>query len=246
MACALNDIIVTVSEFSKTDIAQKVGVSPEKIRVIPNGLRPPTGRNEEMETGLKKRFNLAAGFILNVGGIHERKNIPRLIQAFAELVNGPNKYPGKLLITGSASGAPYQVRMRKICDQAVKEAGMSERIIFTGFISDEELDSLFALASLLIYPSLYEGFGIPILEAMQVGTPVITSNITGTREVAQDAAILIDPYNVDEMTGQMSRLLGDNQLRAELSKKGKARASSYSWDRTAEKYLELYRYLANR
>ena len=260
-AARLNDVIVTVSEFSKQDIIKKVGVPPEKIKVIPNGLRKPSKPDEAIEKKLRSRLNLknsftpplraglsdiaGAGFILNVGGIHERKNIVRLVRAFSKLVN-QHRYPGKLLITGSISGAPYQIKMKNLCDAAVKEAGMEERIVFTGFISDEELDTLLMCADFLIYPSLYEGFGIPILEAMQVGTPVITSNITGTREVAGDAAVLIDPYDVDKMAEEMSRLLVDKKLREELSRKGKERAGSYSWERTAEEYLELYGELSSR
>lgn len=238
-ASRLNDVIVTVSEFSKQDIVKKVGVPPEKLKVIHNGLREPSKPDAAIEKELENRFDLRNGFILNVGGIHERKNIVRLVRAFSKLVN-QHKYPGKLLITGSISGAPYQRKMKNLCDAAVKEAGMEERIVFTGFISDEELDTLLMRADFLIYPSLYEGFGIPILEAMQMGTPVITSNITGTREVAGDAAVLIDPYDVDEMTEKMSRVLVDEKLREELSGKGKERASLYSWKRTAEEYLELY------
>ena len=153
-------------------------------------------------------------------------------------------YSGKLLITGKVSGGLYDVKMKKLCDAVVKETEMEKRVIFTGFISDEELDSLLRRADFLVYPSLYEGFGMPISEAMQVGTPVITSKVTGTSVVAGDAAILVDPYNIDEITFEMSRLLLDHMLRAELSRKGIERAGSYSWAKTSEKYLELYKELS--
>jgi glycosyltransferase involved in cell wall biosynthesis len=130
--------------------------------------------------------------------------------------------------------------MKKLCDAAVKEVGMEKRVVFTGFIPDEELDSLLRRADFLIYPSLYEGFGIPILEAMQVGIPVITSDLAAMPEVAGGAAILVDPYNIEEMASEMANLLQDNKLREELSQKGVERASLYSWQRTAERYLELY------
>jgi glycosyltransferase involved in cell wall biosynthesis len=239
-ACRLNDMIATVSEFSKQDIVRKVGVSADRVRVIPNGLREPSRPDERIDAGLDDRFGLRDGFILNVGGIHERKNVVRLIHAFSRLV-GRWGYPGKLLITGSVSGAPYQVRMKRICDAAVRETGTEDRVAFTGFIPDVELDSLLRRASFLIYPSLYEGFGIPVLEAMKVGTPVITSNLTAMPEVAGDAAILIDPYNTEEMVSEMSRLLYNDQLREELAEKGMERASLYSWERTSERYLELHR-----
>ncbi|MBL7161638.1 MAG: glycosyltransferase family 4 protein [Anaerolineales bacterium] len=239
-ACRANNMIATVSEFSKQDIAKKVGVPPEKIRVIPNGLREPSKPDREIDADLNARFGLQDGFILNVGGIHERKNIPRLIHSFARHVN-QERYTGKLLITGNISGAPYQTKTKKICDAAVEDTGMEDQIVFTGFISDEKSDSLIRRAVLLIYPSLYEGFGIPILEAMKVGTPVITSNLTAMPEVAGGAALLIYPFNTEEMTTEMSRLLKDDKLREELIRKGFTRSSSYSWKRTAEQYLELYK-----
>jgi glycosyltransferase involved in cell wall biosynthesis len=238
-ACRLHDMIATVSEFSKQDIVKKVGAPADKIQVIPNGLREPSKPDEELDERLNNRFDLKNGFILSVGGIHERKNIVRLVHAFSRLVNQKG-YPGKLVITGSVSGAPYQIKMKRLCDATIKELRMEKQVIFTGFIPDEELDSLLRRADFLIYPSLYEGFGIPILEAMRVGTPVITSNLTAMPEVASGTAVLVDPYNIEEMASKMSKLLQNNELCEELSKKGVERARLYSWERTAEQYLELY------
>jgi len=236
-ACELNDMIATVSAFSKRDISEKVGVEEAKIRVIPNGLREPNPREASLEDELRRRYNLDH-FMMNVGGIHERKNIVRLVQAFAGLVN--KGYTGKLVITGNVSGHAYQVKMKRRIDVVIKELDLGERIVFTGFISERELDSLFHLAEILIYPSLYEGFGIPILEAMKMGLPVITSNITAMPEVAGDAALLVDPINVEDMTGAMSRLLDDTGLQDELRGKGRQLAAVYTWDRASEMYLALY------
>ncbi len=239
LACRLNDVITTVSEFSKHDIVEKVGVAPDKIRVIPNGLREPPKPSEELKETLTLKFRLEHGYILNVGGIHERKNLPRLIRAFSRLLR-QEYYTGKLVITGSIAGNPYVERMKRVCDGVVKEEGLEERVVFTGFITDEELDTLLRNADCLVYPSLYEGFGIPILEAMRMGTPVITSNIGGTAEVADDAAVLVDPYNIEELASAMAKLIHDGELRRELGDKGRARASVYSWAKTAKSYLELY------
>ncbi len=239
MACRLNDIIVTVSEFSKQDIVKKVGVPHDKIRVIPNGLREQNPKDPSLEEELKNKFEIKDTFILNVGGIHERKNIVRLIHAFARMVN-LNGYSGKLLITGSVSGAPYQNKMKSICDASVRETGMENRIVFTGFISEKELDSLFRIADFLIYPSLYEGFGIPILEAMKMGLPVITSNTTAIPEVSGDAAYLVDPNNIEEMTSVMSDLILNRQRQEEMIEKGLERARSYTWQNVSESYLKLY------
>jgi glycosyltransferase involved in cell wall biosynthesis len=183
LACRLNDVITTFSAFSKQDVVQKVGVPAEKVNVIPNGLREPTKPNDTVEKSLEERFQLENGFILNVGGIYERKNIARLIHAFSKLVT-QHGYSGMLLVTGRASGKPYLIKMRGLCDATIKKTGMNARVIFTEFITDEELDTPLRRADFLVYPSLYEGFGIPIIEAMQLGTPVITSNSTGTSEVA--------------------------------------------------------------
>jgi len=239
-ACQLNDVIATVSEFSRQDIAKTVGVPLEKIHVVPNGLREPAEIDPAVKADLEKKFGLEDGFILNVGGIHERKNIPRLIQSFAALVKNQD-FKGKLVITGSVSGPPYQEKMKKLCDAAVSNAGMDGRVIFTGFISEQELDNLLRDAELLIYPSLYEGFGIPILEAMKVGTPVVTSNVTAMPEVAGGAAALVDPLDTAAMTEAMSRIMQDDAYRAGLIEKGKARVLPYTWDAACECYIELYK-----
>ena len=238
-ACRLNDIIATVSDYSKQDIAEKVGVPVEKIKVVPNGLREVNPKDPSLEIELKNRFAINEKYVLNVGGIHERKNIVQLVHAFAGLVNHRG-YSGKLLITGNVSGAPYQRKMKKICDASVRETGMENKIVFTGYISEQELDSLFRMAGLLIYPSLYEGFGIPILEAMKMGLPVITSNITAMPEVAGGAAYLVDPNSIEDMTSAMSEVLQNKILREEMIEKGLELVHPYTWKNVSERYLELY------
>ena len=244
IAARLNTVITTVSEFSKQDISRKLGVPEEKIRVIPNGLRVPNIPGAEERKRLLDRYGAHDGFVLNVGGIHERKNIPRLIQAFSLLVR--KGYQGKLIITGSVSGAPYQERMKRICDKVVAETEMGERVVFTGFISEKELDHLYHCAQIFVYPSLYEGFGIPVLEAMKIGTPVITSNITVMKEIAGDAAVLVDSSNTEEIAGAMNDVLHEKSFTQELIRKGKKRAAHYSWEKTADEYLALYRQIAYR
>lgn len=241
-ACRLNDVVVTVSEYSKQDIANKVGVPLSKIRVVYNGLRTPAEKDPDLQSQLEQKFNLQNGFMLNIGGIHERKNIPRLIQAFAKVVSNED-YKGNLLITGSVSGAPYQEKMRKICHAEVVAAGLEGQVVFTGFIPDDELDILLNQASMLIYPSLYEGFGIPILEAMHAGIPVITSNMTAMPEIAGDAGMLVDPLSFDDMAAAMSQLLKDDALRTDLISKGKNRVAGFSWEKNWNEYLALYQEL---
>jgi glycosyltransferase involved in cell wall biosynthesis len=238
-ACGLNDMIATVSEFSRQDISRKVGVPLKKIRVIHNGLRKPNPHDGKVEEALRKRLDLGDRFILNVGGIHERKNVPRLIRSFSLLATHSG-YKGKLVITGKVSGAPYQEKMKRICDGAVADTGMMDKVLFTSYVSEPELDELFRMADLLIYPSLYEGFGIPVIEAMNAGLPVITSNSSALPEVAGGAALLADPEDTDDMTRKMEQLLSDESLKKELIKKGKERCSSFTWEKTAHEYLALY------
>lgn len=238
-ACRLNSMIATVSRFSAQDIATKVGVPAEKIRVVNNGLRTPAAIDDSRRNEMRKRYGLDGGFVLNVGGIHERKNIPGLIRAFAGLVKD-HGYTGRLVITGNVSRGDYQKRMKKICDTEVRRTGMGDRIVFTGFIDDDDLDVLLDLGELLVYPSFYEGFGIPILEAMRAGTPVVTSNVTAMPEVAGDAAVLVDPSDIEAMTSGMANVLKDDQLRARLIENGKRHVAGYSWERNWKEYLAVY------
>jgi glycosyltransferase involved in cell wall biosynthesis len=219
-----------------------LGVPLTKVTAIPNGLNDPHPPDEDLQAALRERFKLGDGLVLYVGGIHERKNVARLIRAFAKF-RREEHFPGKLLITGSVSGAPYQEKMKAQLDQVVASTDVSDYVIFTGFVSDRELEALMRLALFLVYPSLYEGFGIPILESMQIGTPVITSNLTAMPEVAGEAALLVNPYRVDDIAAAMARLLNDPSKREELVERGKQWAREFSWDRTAEEYLELYRAL---
>jgi glycosyltransferase involved in cell wall biosynthesis len=242
MATRLNDAIATVSEFSRQDLSENLGVPLTKVTAIPNGLNDPHPPDEDLQAALRERFKLGDGLVLYVGGIHERKNVARLIRAFAKF-RREEHFPGKLLITGSVSGAPYQEKMKAQLDQVVASTDVSDYVIFTGFVSDRELEALMRLALFLVYPSLYEGFGIPILESMQIGTPVITSNLTAMPEVAGEAALLVNPYRVDDIAAAMARLLNDPSKREELVERGKQWAREFSWDRTAEEYLELYRAL---
>lgn len=245
LSCRLNDLVVTVSAFSRRDIAHRLNVPEARIRVIPNGIRDPFPADPSLEADLIAHYALESGFLLNVGGIHERKNVPRLIAAFGQFVRRTGS-PARLVVTGRVSGAPYQEKMKRACDQAVAEARLVGRVVFTGFIPDRHLDALMRRARCLIYPSLYEGFGIPVLEAMRAGTPVITSNVTALPEVAGEAALLVDPLSVDELAGAMERLERDQDLRAELVRKGQLRAAAFTWQRTAEAYLALYQELAAR
>ncbi|RKX33339.1 MAG: hypothetical protein DRP22_00495 [Verrucomicrobia bacterium] len=239
LACRLNDHITTVSEFSRRDIAKRTGVPLEKITVIPNGLRSPSPFDETVWSRLVAKLGLSEGYILNSGGIHERKNTIALLEAFSILVR-EMAYRGKLVITGAVSGAPYQDKMKSRCDAAVRRLDLESRVVFAGYVSEKELDLLMMRADVFVYPSLYEGFGIPVLEAMQVGTPVVASSLTAIPEIAGDAALLVDPRSPRRIAEAISMVLRDAALRERLIAQGRSRASRFSWEGTACAYLELY------
>jgi len=243
LACNLNNKITTISNYSKRDLINWLKISPKKIIVIPNGVRKRSKRNKDVEVKLLKKYRLQNGFILNVGGLHERKNVPRLIIAFGRLIS-KHKYLGKLLITGTTTGSPYIVKMKKKCDEVVQKNHLGTKVVFTEFISESELDSLYRTGDLLVYPSLYEGFGLPILEAMNTKIPVITSNITATKEVAKGAALLVNPYNINDITNKMQLLLTNKKLKATLIKNGLKKVKEYTLKKSIHKYLELYKKIA--
>ena len=244
-ACQLNDYVTTISEFSKRDIAKKTGIPLSKIKVIHNGLRASEKVDNKLIQELKDKFKLDGEYLLNVGGIHDRKNIGRLILAFSKLVH-KYQYKGKLVITGDVSDGDYRIKKKQECDKIIASENIGDRIVFTGFIKDVEVDALFKEAFLFVYPSLYEGFGLPVLEAMRENVPVVTSNTSAMPEVTEDAALLIDPLNVDEMCEGMQKLVSDNDLRKSLITKGEKIVSKYSWKKTANEYLAFFKEIAGK
>jgi glycosyltransferase involved in cell wall biosynthesis len=239
-AARLNDAIVTISNHSKKDIIAHAGIPGSKVRVIYNGVRMPHDVDADaVWESLEGRHKIGKDFVLNVGGIHERKNVPRLIEAFSRLIR-EHGYEGNLAVTGKTTEFEYLERMKRECDQAVARNNVQGRVIFTQFVSEEELDLLQSRCRLLVYPSLYEGFGLPILEAMARGRPVVASNLTAMPEVAGDAAVLVDPLDTGALAAAMARVLEDESLRAELIKKGKDRVKAFTWERTGEQLVELY------
>lgn len=188
---------------------------------------------------LDGRLAIGSDFILTVGGIHERKNIVRLVEAFDILLRR-HGYGGNLVITGKHDEFEYLVRMKRRCDEAVKKHRLEDRVIFTGYVSEEEIDVLMKKCRLLMYPSLYEGFGMPILEEMVRGRPVVTSNVTAMPEIAGGAALLVDSCDAGDMAGGMARVLSDESLQKELIEKGKKHVKSFSWEKAGRLLVGLY------
>jgi glycosyltransferase involved in cell wall biosynthesis len=228
-------LIIAISENTKMDIMKYLRIPEDKIRTIYCGVGDEFRKIEDIKV-LKSRLRgigIDYPYILYLGTLEPRKNVERLIEAFIQLKKR-KQINGKLVISG-IKGWGYQ----SIFDKVVS-SGIEKEIIFTGFVPNESLPFLYNGASAFVYPSLYEGFGLPVLEAMACGVPVVTSNVSSLPEVAGDAAILINPYSVDELADGIWRILSDEELRTQCIKKGIERAKSFTWERCAKNTLDAF------
>jgi glycosyltransferase involved in cell wall biosynthesis len=234
-AARRSDCILTVSEASKRDILHFFNVRPEKIVVVYNAIDDHfrVTPAEEDVARVRERYQLDHKFVLYVGNIKPHKNLVRLIEAFAEL-RRTGFEDVKLLIIGDEISKLPALR------RAVHSHKLHKHVRFLGYVSDQTLGILYRLASTFVFPSLYEGFGLPPLEAMASGTPVVTSNVSSLPEVAGDAAVLVDPYDVDSIVDGLRRILSDPALAAELRRKGLERAREFSWERSVAKTRQVY------
>jgi glycosyltransferase involved in cell wall biosynthesis len=232
--------IITVSEFSRRAISRAYGLDEEDIQVVPNAaasaFRPLP--HPAATAWVWRRLGIAPPFVLNVGDLQLRKNQAGLIRAFADMVHAFPQLPHHLVLAGKESWRGHDVR------RAALESGVADRIHFTGFVSDEELLQLYNACEFFVFPSFYEGFGLPVIEAMACGRPVACSNGSAVSEVADGAAILFDPHSTTEITRAMLDLALDSELRARMGRLGLQRSAQFSWRRAAEQTLEVYRQVA--
>lgn len=230
--------IITVSEFSKQDISKYIGCPEEKIEVIPPAVDHSLYYQTRSKTALNKyRIGEAEKVILYVGAEEPRKNLQFLLNSFSKL---KAKIPNiKLLKVGT----PNYLFVRKKLLKQIEALNLQNNVIFTGYVSEAELADIYNAVDLFVFPSLYEGFGIPPLEAMACGTPVITSNTSSLPEVVGDAAIQADPYNVEDFAEKMYEVLQNDDLKEEMIKKGLRRSKMFSWDSSAKKTLKVYKEL---
>ncbi|HET7217206.1 MAG TPA: glycosyltransferase family 1 protein [Vicinamibacterales bacterium] len=229
--------VITVSEASKRDILEYFNVPPEKIDVIYNGIdeRFGTAPPDEDVVRVRERYQLDGPFILYAGNIKPHKNLGRLIEAFHILRGTSPEFEGvKLLIIGDEIAKYASLR------HAVHRCKLHKHVRFFGFVPATTLAILYRLAAVFVFPSLYEGFGLPPLEAMASGTPVITSNVSSLPEVVGDAAVLIDPLQPEAIADALRRVLSDSALRDELRQRGLARARDFSWERSIRRVREIY------
>lgn len=234
------DGIITVSEFSKLDIASEFNFPIEKIFVTPlaaEDIYKPINRSY-CKNIIKDKYHIDNNFILYVGGYSPRKNIIGIMEAFS-LLNKNLKKDLKIVITGR-KGLSYE-RYR---DRAI-QLGISDYVIFTDFIPLEDLPLFYNASEFLIYPSFYEGFGLPPLEAMACGTPVIASNVTSVPEVCKNSAILVNPNDVDELSYSIERVLTDSFLKLTMIERGLNTSNKYSWKNTALDTIKAYKNIIN-
>ncbi len=235
-AARRSDRILTVSEASKRDILEFFDVPAEKITVIHNAIDEhfETAPPEDEVRRVAERYQLQERFVLYVGNVKPHKNLVRLLDAFHLLRRSPDLQDVKLVIIGDEISKYAALR------RAIHRYNLHKFVRFLGFLPDERLAIVYRLASVFVFPSLYEGFGLPPLEAMASGTPVVTSNVSSLPEVTGDAALLVDPTSAEAIADAMARVLRDPALAAQLAAKGLARSREFSWERAATRIRDIY------
>lgn len=226
------DKIIAISESTKSDLVGLYGIAPNKIKVIYSGVNFPKNIADFEKKSCAAKYNLPADFILFLGTLEPRKNIFGIIKAFEILKN--NQRPDLKLVIAGGRGW--------LCHDLFEYTGASkykDDIIFLGHVLNREKEILYSLAKVFVFPSFFEGFGFPPLEAMACGTPVVTSNVSSLPEVVGSGAITINPYHIDELAGAIKALLEDNNLSNMMIEKGKERARQFSWQKCAEETLNF-------
>jgi glycosyltransferase involved in cell wall biosynthesis len=234
------DRILVPSEHTRRDLLEHLGMSADRVTVTPEAVqrRFAPVRNEGRLSAVRRTYGLPDAFILYVGGYHSaRKNISRLLDAYRRFLQQPGTQPVHLVLAGArgAWGPTYDALQRHLADPVLRD-----QVVTTDFVADADMPALYSAATMFAYPSLYEGFGLPPLEAMACGTPVVTSGAASLGEVVGDAAMRIDPRDVDAMSAAMLAVWRDPALRARLAAAGPARSRIFSWRRTAEETLAVY------
>lgn len=229
------DALIAISEATRRDLIDEMGAPPERIVVTPLASDPRLRRVSDPGrlAAVRRRYELPERFILFLGAMEPRKNLLRLIEAFAALRPALRRET-VLVVAGAHGWLNDSVRER------VGKLGLAESVRFPGYIAGDDVAALYSLATVFAYPSLWEGFGLPVLEAMACGTPVLTSDVSALPEVAGDAALFVPPTDVEAIADGLTRLLGDAALRADLGARGLRRAAAFSWERCARETLAVY------
>lgn len=233
------DRIITDSESSRRDIVRFLHFPPERVNAIPIGVSPHFApASKEACQRVRQRYDLPADYILTVGSLSPRKNLETLFAAYQQLRQ--RGLPHHLVVVGPTAWKSSGIFQR------MRVLGLEDDVLLTGFVAESDLPALYAGASVFAFPSLYEGFGLPPLEAMACGAPVVTSNRSSLPEVVGDAGLLVEPLDADALASALDRMLTDHELSSGLIKRGLARAASFTWERTARAHSEVYAELAAR
>ncbi|MEE9188508.1 MAG: glycosyltransferase family 1 protein [Anaerolineales bacterium] len=228
------DALTAVSESTRQDAIRILGISPEKIAATQLGVDPAFRpiNDAGFKRVIAEKYDLPERFILYVGLLEPRKNLPMLIRAYKRLIDGGENY--KLVLVGRY-GWMYEELLKQI-----NNLDLEGMVHFTGYVSQEDLPLVYNLSSLFVYPTLYEGFGLPALEAMACGVPVITTDVSSLPEIVGEAGILVPVNNVEALYGAMIAVLGDEDLRRKMINKGIQRAAKFTWEQTAKLTFQVY------
>lgn len=235
------DFIMADSVNTQDDLICLLGVPLNKVQVVPGGVesRFKPVNDQALLDGMRQRISGGAPFILSVGMIEPRKNLTRLIEAF-ELLKTRYHTPHRLALVGKRGWLSDGIYQR------AKTSPLAKEILFPGYVADHELPLLYGAADLFAYPSLYEGFGLPPLEAMACGTPVVSSSSSSLPEVVGDAAVMVDPENSEELAEAMANTLADTAIRTRMIASGIEQSGKFTWRAAAEKMLQVYKRLSPR
>jgi glycosyltransferase involved in cell wall biosynthesis len=226
--------VIAISEATRRDLIARYDVPAERIQVIHHGVdhsMHPASRESIIE--LQHRLGLPEAYVLVVGTIQPRKNLERLVEAMSSVANAG--LPHQLVIAGKRGWLATDVEAH------IAKSPAANRVHYLGYVAASELPTLYSGAAAFCFPSLYEGFGLPVLEAMACGTPVVTANTSALPEVAGDAALLVDPADIASIGAALVRVLTDDSLRRDLTARGLARAAQFTWERSAEATIGLLR-----
>ena len=230
------DAFLAVSEYTRLDLIRLTGAAPERVFVTPEAA--DARFTPRPDNGALARYGLEKPYLLSVGTLEPRKNLRVLLRAFAALAEKPSAKKAAdplTLVLAGAKGWMYDEIFT-----LVERLGLQERVRITGYVADDDLPVLYSQAQVFIYPSMFEGFGLPVLEAMQCGTPVITTNVSSLPEVAGSAALLFTPDKVEELVGALSRILSEPGLHADMCGRSLEQARRFSWKRTADLTADVY------
>lgn len=233
--------VITISEYSRRTLIERYGLAEDRVTVTPLGVSPSFRVIEkDLAARATARFGIDGPFILGVGNLQPRKNLERLLRSFAAL-RRDTSCTHELVLVGQMAWLGHRVQ------EETRRLGIEAHVHQTGYVSEDELVALYNRADVFAYPSIFEGFGLPVIEAMACGTPVLTSNTSSLPEVAGDAALVVDPHDVEAIAEGLRRLVSERRLREKLTSAGFLQARQFPWRRTAEETVSVYaRALAER